>query len=88
MAFQDIRAEIEAGIALPKCQKCGCMAYVLRHLADALPQLDGPMAHDLQAVVKAALARMQPVAYDCFGCAHCYPAVAYQAWVEREGHQM
>ena len=32
-SIQTIRAELEAGIALPKCQKCGCWVTGLSHAA-------------------------------------------------------
>ena len=34
-----VRAELEAGIGLPKCQRCGCMESALRNLAAVLPTI-------------------------------------------------
>jgi len=38
-SLQTVRAELEAGIALLKCQKCGCMESALKNLAAVLPTI-------------------------------------------------
>lgn len=74
--LQTVRAELEAGIALPKCQKCGCMESTLKNLAAVLPSIGTDDASALAEEVSAFLKKMRPVQYSCLGCEYCYPAVA------------
>ncbi|MCB0173035.1 MAG: DUF4346 domain-containing protein [Anaerolineae bacterium] len=74
--FQTIRSELETGIQLPKCLKCGCMQATLDHLAAVLPIMDAESALAFHNDLTKWAAHMQPVQYSCLGCAHCYPAVA------------
>lgn len=78
--IQTIRIEVETGIALPKCQKCGCMESALKHLAAVLPTVGRDDASVLVESVAASLKKMRPIQYDCLGCEHCYPAVAQNAF--------
>jgi tetrahydromethanopterin S-methyltransferase subunit A len=77
-SLEPIRAELEAGIALPKCQKCGCMESTLKNLVDVLPNV-GTNAATLAKSVSASLKKMRPIQYSCLGCEYCYPAVAQNA---------
>lgn len=79
-AVQAVRTELEAGIALPKCQKCGCMESALKNLAAALPALDRDGASVLTAIISNSLKKMRPTQYACLGCEYCYPAVAQNAY--------
>lgn len=74
-----VQAELEQGIALPKCQQCGCMESTLKSLAAVLPTqgTDGTAA--LVERVSAFLQKMCPVQYACLGCKHCFPAAAQNA---------
>lgn len=78
--LQAVRAELEAGIALPKCQKCGCMESALNNLAAVLPTIGTDDASDLAAGISASLKKMRPIQYTCLGCEYCYPAVAQNAF--------
>lgn len=78
--LQSVRKEVEAGIALPKCQKCGCMREALDQLAALLPTIDPAETDALAASVTEWSKQMQPVKYDCLGCAYCYAAVAQNAF--------
>ena len=71
-----VRTELEAGIALPKCQKCGCMESALRNLAIVLPTIGTDDASALAESVSASLKQIHPIQYSCLGCEYCYPAVA------------
>lgn len=82
MSLDKVRCEIETAMALPKCQKCGCMAYVLTFLTEMLPKLNPDDASDLQALLATASQKMQPLQYDCLGCQYCHPAVAHTALQE------
>ncbi len=78
-AFQLIRAEMERGIALPKCRQCGCMRETLDQFLSVLPTNSAPKAEELLSQVKTWDPQMQPVKYACLGCAYCYPAAAQNA---------
>ncbi|MGB8644976.1 MAG: hypothetical protein WCF84_07045 [Anaerolineae bacterium] len=75
-----IRAEMEKGIALPKCQKCGCMHETLDKLALLLPEAKTEEAQMLRESIRAWDQQMQPVQYACLGCVYCYPAAAQNAF--------
>lgn len=78
--LQTVHDELEAGIALPKCQKCGCMESTLKNLATVLPTLNTIEAATLADSVSVSLGKMRPIQYACLGCEHCYPAVAQNAF--------
>ncbi len=78
--IQPIVNEIEAGIALPKCQKCGCMREALEHFAAQLPNINTPEATALAAREPAWSQQLRPVQYSCLGCEYCYGAVAQNAF--------
>lgn len=78
--IKTVRAELEAGIALPKCQKCGCMESTLKNLATTLPTIGTNDASALSESVSASLKKMHPIQYSCLGCEYCYPAVAENAF--------
>ena len=63
--LQTVRAELEAGIVLSKCQKCGCMDSALKHLAALLPSVGTEEAFGLTVSVAASLKNMRPVQYTC-----------------------
>ena len=77
--LKTIQTELEAGIQLSKCQKCGCMSETLDQLAVALPTIANPETKVLVQRVAGWRVRMQPIQYPCLGCKHCYPAVAHNA---------
>ncbi len=77
--IQPIQKEIEAGVALAKCQKCGCLREAIEHLAAQLPAIHTPDALALVARVPEWSRQLQPVQYNCLGCEYCYGAVAQNA---------
>jgi tetrahydromethanopterin S-methyltransferase subunit A len=77
--FRTIHQELEAGIKLPKCQKCGCMRDTLKHLAEALPSVGTQDTLALTRQVSSWTESMRPIQYACLGCEHCYPAIAQNA---------
>lgn len=74
--LQTAMTELNTGMVLAKCQKCGCMADALKNLVSALPALHDENAAALAQNVAGYLQRMRPIQYSCLGCEHCYPAVA------------
>src|SRR5574341_786004 len=77
--LQTVMKELETGIGLAKCQKCGCMEDALKNLVSALPALNDENATALAQSAAESLKKMRPIQYSCLGCEHCYPAVAQNA---------
>ena len=80
--IKTIRAELQTGIAQPKCQKCGCMDNALKNLAGVLPSVGMEDASTLARDMATWLKNMRPIQYACLGCEYCYPAVAQNAFVQ------
>ena len=75
-----ISKELETGIQLAKCQKCGCMRDTLNNLGTLLPTIGTDEALSLLRRAEAWGNQMQPIRYACLGCEYCYPAVAQNAF--------
>ncbi len=75
-----IQKEIVAGMALTKCQQCGCMREALDHLATQLPTISTPETQAFVTQVTEWSTQMHPVKYACLGCEYCYGAVAQNAF--------
>lgn len=78
--IKTVRAELEAGIALPKCQKCGCMESALKNLAAVLSTIGTDNTSALAQSVSESFKKMLPIQYACLGCEYCYPAIAQNAF--------
>ncbi len=68
--LQQIKSELQSGMNLAKCRKCGCMK-------EALESLEKTGA--LTTEVSDWLKQMEPIEYSCLGCKHCFGAVAQNA---------
>lgn len=77
-----IRTELETGIALSKCQKCGCMGNALNNLAGVLTSVGTAGASALAKDVALWQKNMRPIQYACLGCEYCYPAVAQNVFAQ------
>ena len=77
-----VQTELEAGISLLKCKKCGCMQGALKNLAALLPAIGTKEASAIAESVSVSLQQMQPIQYSCLGCAYCYPAVAQNVFAQ------
>lgn len=75
-ALAIVRDQIGAAAATPKCWKCGCLHDTVDALATS------PAAGGLAPVLAAARAAFASRAYDCLGCATCYPAIAMNAMID------
>ncbi len=75
-AIQKIWSEIQKGMQLAKCKKCGCMKETLENLLASLPSIEIQESSGLIKEVKDWLKEMQPIKYACLGCDYCFPAVA------------
>jgi len=80
--LKTLHTELESGIALLKCRKCGCMEDALMNLAAALPNVSFDDAVALASTVTMWREQMQPTQYTCLGCEYCYPAVAQNAFTQ------
>jgi tetrahydromethanopterin S-methyltransferase subunit A len=80
--FHKVGLEIERGMRLAKCRKCGCMKDVLESLRISLPSIKAKEASRLIKRVDAWLKKMQPLEYACLGCKHCFPAEAMNILTE------
>ncbi len=74
--FNQVFSEIEKGIRLSKCRKCGCMRGTLENLKASLPSIKIKEAKDLFKGVNECQAKLEPLEYPCFGCKYCIPAEA------------
>lgn len=78
--IQTVQFELETGIALSKCQQCGCMESTLQSFASVLPTVGINEAHALVECIAISQKKLRPIQYSCLGCKHCYPAVAQNAF--------
>jgi len=68
--------EIERGMQLRKCRKCGCMNDALAKTESAFRSSEEPEIHALLPTIAEFKSRMEPIAYDCIGCKKCWGADA------------
>jgi len=72
-----IKTQIENGIRLAKCRKCGCMKEALESMKHALLTSDKTKTYpDLLENTDQWLKQMEAIKYSCLGCEYCFPAVA------------
>lgn len=70
-----IQSQLQEGMGLPKCRKCGCMKETLENLRASLSSLQVDASSDLLADIKHWQEQMEPIKYACLGCDYCFPAV-------------
>src|SRR5215469_14427999 len=68
--------EIERGMALRKCRKCGCMKDALEAASHAFQNAEEPEIRELLPTIESHQSAMEPIAYDCIGCKKCWGADA------------
>jgi tetrahydromethanopterin S-methyltransferase subunit A len=68
--------EIERGMALRKCRKCGCMKDALDVASRTLRNAQEPEIRALVQTIEDQQTAMEPIAYDCIGCKKCWGADA------------
>jgi len=73
-SLKKIESELQEGMALEKCQKCGCMKDALESFKSIQTSVIGK--DSILSSVSAWINQMKPIKYSCLGCKHCYPAVA------------
>lgn len=73
-SMEKIHSELQKGMSLAKCRKCGCMKETLEALSSSLRSLQTAEASDLLKNVQPWLEQMEPIKYTCLGCQYCFPA--------------
>jgi len=68
--------EIERGMALRKCRKCGCMKEALDAASRTFRNVEEPEIRELLPTIECHQSAMEPIAYDCIGCKKCWGADA------------
>jgi len=74
--FKKVHSEIERGMRLSRCRKCGCMRGTLENLKASLPLLKLKDASELLANVNVWSSQLEPQEYPCYGCKYCIPPEA------------
>lgn len=74
--FSNVFSELQRGMRLAKCRKCGCMHTTLENLRTALPKIKEADAKELLNNVKEWKKGLEPMAYSCFKCKFCIPPEA------------
>jgi len=74
--FKKVHSEIQRGMKLSRCRKCGCMKGTLENLKASLPLLKLKDASELLRNVNEWSSQLEPQAYPCFGCKYCIPPEA------------
>jgi tetrahydromethanopterin S-methyltransferase subunit A len=68
--------EIECGMALRKCRKCGCMKEALDAASRTFRNAGEPEIRELLPAIEGHKSAMEAIAYDCIGCKKCWGADA------------
>src|ERR1700732_2377531 len=68
--------EIQRGMALRKCRKCGCMKDALDAAGRAFRNAEQLEIRELLSTIEGHQNAMEPIAYDCIGCKKCWGADA------------
>ena len=68
--------EIERGMALRKCRKCGCMKEALDVASRTFRNAEEQEIRELLPTIEGHQSSMEPIAYDCIGCKKCWGADA------------
>jgi tetrahydromethanopterin S-methyltransferase subunit A len=68
--------EIERGMALRKCRKCGCMKDALDTASRTFRNAEETEIRELLPTIEGQRTAMEQIAYDCIGCKKCWGADA------------
>jgi len=68
--------EIQRGMALRKCRKCGCMKDALDAAGRAFRNAEQLEIRELFSTIEGHQNAMERIAYDCIGCKKCWGADA------------
>ncbi len=78
--INNIQDELQEGMSLAKCKKCGCMKESLEALHSSLPLLQ--TEDSLLKNVETWIRQMSQIKYTCLGCEHCFGAAAMNIFNE------
>lgn len=76
-ALRIMRVQLAKAVAARKCHPCGCLHQTVDALAGTASG-----QKDLAPILAEARHVFRAKAYDCLGCAECYPAIAANAFTE------
>jgi len=68
--------EIDKGMALHKCRKCGCMKEALAAASRTFRNAEEQEVRELLSTIEVYQTSMEAIAYDCIGCKKCWGADA------------
>src|SRR5260370_37656005 len=68
--------EIQRGMELRKCRKCGCMKDALDAAGRAFRNAEQLEIRELFSTIEGHQNAMERIAYDCIGCKKCWGADA------------
>jgi len=74
--FKQVYSELQRGMRLSRCRKCGCMRGTLENLKVSLPSLRVKGAKELLQHVEEWYQQLEPMQYACFKCKYCIPPEA------------
>jgi tetrahydromethanopterin S-methyltransferase subunit A len=83
LAEREAAARLQEAAAAAKCRPCGCLHGSLAAIEDGIAVAARPP--ELAAALHATRERLEPVRYECLGCAICYPALAINALEQAAG---
>jgi len=81
--FKKAFSELQEGMKLAKCLKCGCMHGTLKNLSVSLPLLKNKDAQELFKHINKWLKELKPREYPCFGYSYCLPPEAMHILTSR-----
>ena len=81
-SLERIQSELQKGMRLSKCKKCGCMRGALEDLQLAIRKLQFPNSSNLIESIRLWLSQIKPTEYSCLGCDYCFPAVTMNIFHE------
>jgi tetrahydromethanopterin S-methyltransferase subunit A len=79
-AIDKIKIELQKGMKLSKCKKCGCMKESLEAIQSFSFKEEG--LSDLMQEIGSWRKQMEQIKYACLGCEHCYPAIAMNIFTQ------
>ena len=71
-----ILSELQEGMKLAKCRKCGCMKEALENMQFFLSSLQTENSSEQLKNIEHLMKQIEETEYACLGCEYCFPAVA------------
>jgi tetrahydromethanopterin S-methyltransferase subunit A len=80
--IDNIQSELQKGMILARCRKCGCMKETLEALHSSLPLLQTEGSLDMLDNIESWLKQMEQIMHACLGCEYCFSAAAMNIFNE------